>query len=187
MLRLTASQVLFRLSMLFLHTNELVFVEKMKSKNGPEVDNHKRKIRFLLDSMCPSASSKGIVYSEIESFQKLEKLVGHDFFVKAIMSNSKSGKNKPLYAKGIPKVQWNRFVTDQEQKYRKKPSRNTMFNPTIYKDSKPSAKTVKKLDNTKRKERKQSPAKSHPIKKTQNLVEKTKAGKWFNMFENTID
>ncbi len=88
------------MSMLFLHTTALVLLENMESENGPEVDIHKRKVRYLIiDSMCPS------VYSKIESFQKLERLVGHDCFVQAIMSNSKSGKNKPLYAKDIPEVQ----------------------------------------------------------------------------------
>jgi len=173
--------------MLFLHTNELVLLEKMESENGPEVDIHKRKVRYLLDSMCPSVSSKGIVYSEIEIFQKLERLVGHDCFVKAIMSNSKSGKNKPLYAKDIPEVQWNRFVAEQERKYGVKPSRNTTFNQTVYKDAKPSTKTAKNTESTKWKERKQSPEKSHPIKKAKKVAAKPETGKCFIMFENLID
>jgi hypothetical protein len=111
MLRLVASEVMFRLSMMLLKTNKsLIFLKMDQNKDlSPEtVKRHRDKMESLLSQMYPKSSSK---YTDKQSFQKFERIVGHDLFVKAIMTISKA---KTRFAKDIPEVQWDKFVRDEK-------------------------------------------------------------------------
>jgi hypothetical protein len=81
-------------------------VEEMKKNRSKlpaaTVKDHRCKIAFLIDKMHPP-------YDHKKAFQKYEKVLGHDLFVKSIMSLSKVGSNKLLLSKFIPVVQCNKF------------------------------------------------------------------------------
>jgi hypothetical protein len=55
-----------------------------------QAKDDKVKIDFILKTVCIKGNSKGIPYSAKQSFQKIERNMGHDLFVKAIMGNSKA-------------------------------------------------------------------------------------------------
>jgi hypothetical protein len=111
MLRLVASEVMFRLSMMLLKTNKSLIFLKMdqnKDLSTETVKRHRDQMESLLSQMYPKSSSK---YTDKQSFQKFERIVGHDLFVKAIMTISKA---KTRFAKDIPEVQWDKFVKDEK-------------------------------------------------------------------------
>ena len=62
-------------------------------------------------------------------FAELEKLVGHDLLVTAIMASAKNSKSKNIFAKGIPDLQWTNFEADEKRKGRKTPDVNAVFVP----------------------------------------------------------
>jgi hypothetical protein len=136
MLRVVASEVLFRMSIMFLKTNEPIFLEKMTNVSPSDTVNaHRSQVQFLLKYLYPVSNSKGHVFTHSEAFEKCELILGHDLFVKSIMAMSKTGKNKSEFAKGIPEVQWDEFVKNEEYKHRSPPSVNSYFMATPYKHS----------------------------------------------------
>jgi hypothetical protein len=141
--------------MMFLKTNEPFFLENMDKVLPTEtVKRHGSQIQFLLTQMYPHSNSKGKLYTIPESFEKYEVILGHDLFVKAIMAMSKTGKNKTVFAKGIPQVQWDQFIKEENEKHRPLPSLKLMFMATTYKHaettkaSKPVSMTSKKSKST---------------------------------------
>jgi hypothetical protein len=67
----------------------------INSGDSDIIDNHRIKIRHLSETMYSNfPPSKG--------YQKFERALGHDLFVKAIMAIAKNGKHMTKFAKGIP-------------------------------------------------------------------------------------
>ena len=60
-------------------------------------------------------------------FLHLEKWVGHDLFVKSIMTGSKSVSTKPQFSKDIPRFQWEAFVKAEVALGHPLPDRNALF------------------------------------------------------------
>jgi hypothetical protein len=56
------------------------------------------------------------------------------------MAISLTGKNKTVFAIGIPKCQWEKFVDDEVRKDREKPSEHSLFMATTSKSPKRTAK-----------------------------------------------
>jgi hypothetical protein len=104
--------------MMFLETNKELLLDRMQKDeinlSVNTVSNHRDKLKLLTERMYPC-------FAPAKAFQKFERALGHDLFVKAIMAISKTGKNKTLFAKGIPKCQWEKFVDDKVRKDREKP------------------------------------------------------------------
>jgi hypothetical protein len=89
-------------------------VLKINNVDPETVDNHRIKIKQLTERMYPH-------FPPAKVFQRLERALGHNLFVKAIMAISKTAKNKTTLAKGIPKGQWDNFVQDKIRNRRDKP------------------------------------------------------------------
>jgi hypothetical protein len=108
-LQYVAVEVLFRLSMMFLRTNETALLEGNET-TGLDVDGEqRRKIERLLVRMAPPTSQS--TYKQ--EFKHLEQWLGHDLFVTSIMFSSTTVKNKPQFSKVIPQLQWTEFVSEQ--------------------------------------------------------------------------
>lgn len=128
MLRCVAREVLFRLSMMFLKQNHIRFSEKME-ENINRIDPtlvacHKEKIDNLLKSFLPATQH----YSK-DGFKTMEKCVGHDLLVQAIMVSAKNSRYKNLFAKTIPPLQWEKFENDKSAISRRVPERDALFIP----------------------------------------------------------
>jgi hypothetical protein len=88
--------------MMFLKANKELLLDKMekntKSLDHRTVSNHRTKINLLTTEMYP-------YFLPGKAFQKYERALGHNLLIKANMAVSKTGKNKTVFAKGIPDVQ----------------------------------------------------------------------------------
>jgi hypothetical protein len=130
MLRYVAVEVLFRLSMMFLKTNETVLLET--SRRYGISDEHSVKMERLLLLMIPPPSEPS---SHKQEFKHLELWLGHDMFVTSIMHSSKTAKNKPQYSKVIPKLQWTEFTAEQFSMGRVVPNLDSfLYAPTYRED-----------------------------------------------------
>jgi hypothetical protein len=109
MIHVLASQVILRLSLMFLKMNHSSFLKKMNENRNKlptkTVKDHRCKITFLMYNMYPKLEP-------FEAFRRYEKCLGHDLLVKSIMALSKVGVNKPQFSNCIPEVQWNKFKQD---------------------------------------------------------------------------
>jgi hypothetical protein len=133
-LRYVAVEVLFRLSMMFLRTNETALLERIET-TGLDVDGeHRRKIERLLVRMAPSPSQSFQSTSKQE-FKHLEQWVGHNLFVTSIMFSSKTARNKPQFSKVIPQLQWTEFVSEQVKMGHEPPNLDSFLYPTTYIDA----------------------------------------------------
>ncbi len=126
MLRYVAVEVLFRLSMMFLRTNETALLDLV---GGDLKDEHKRKIEGLLQTMYPPPSQA----TEKEEFKHFEQWLGHDLFVTSIMISSKTARNKPQFSQAIPELQWKEFSSDEKKKGREPPNLRSLLCATTYK------------------------------------------------------
>lgn len=137
MIRVLSSQVILRLSFMFLKMNHSSFLKKMNENRNKlpteTVKDHKRKITFLMDKMYPKLEP-------FEAFRRYEKFLGHDLLVKSIMSLSKVGVNKPQFSNCIPEVQWKKFKQDVKQDRKDDP----VTPESRQKPTKPGTTTVKK-------------------------------------------
>jgi hypothetical protein len=88
--------------MMFLKSNKKLLLDKMdknaENLSARTVSNHRAKINLLTGEMYPD-------FPPGKAFQKFERALGHNLFVKAIRAISKTGKNKTVFAKGILKAQ----------------------------------------------------------------------------------
>ena len=89
------------------------------------VEKHKRKVHKLLSHNYPSQYN-GEPSSKKE-FMIMEKWVGHDLLVQAIVCLSKNAKDSRVYAKQIPRNQWEEFEAQENLKKRKKPEFDSTF------------------------------------------------------------
>ncbi len=108
MLRYVAVEVLFRLSMMFLKTNQTVLLET--SRRYGICDEHPAKMERLLLCMIPPPSEPSTHKLEFKHF---ELWLGHDMFVSSIMLSSKTVTNTPQYSQEIPKLKWKEFTEEQ--------------------------------------------------------------------------
>ena len=129
-IRLLSIEVLFRVSMMFLKTNETKLKSQMAvqaTKDGGDIVKvHSRKMEKLLTGMYPN--KEGAKPKML--FEKSESWLGHDLLVKAIHTLSKSSTKCTVFAKKIPMVQWESFESEEEKKGRPKPNRESLF-PTV--------------------------------------------------------
>jgi hypothetical protein len=137
MLHYGSLEVLFRLSMMFLKRNKDLILEGIKAntKGGDEgnLKRHQTKIDYLMKKFYPKDSNP------LKEFAELERWVGHDLLVTAIMTGAKTSGNKNLFAKGIPDIQWEEFKATEVAKKSEKPDRNLIFVPA----EKPKVKAVR--------------------------------------------
>ena len=135
MLRFVATEVMFRITMMFLKINAQELRDNIQANvqefSDEIVTSHQSKILFLLEHMYPSIEN-----DLAGEFKQLEQQVGHNLFVKAIMAISKTGVNKITFAKGIPPLQWNKFVCEEQAVNHPAPMRESVFLPPAYKDQK---------------------------------------------------
>ena len=129
MLRFVSVEVLFRLCMMALKRNSADLKTQMdiNLRQFPSdiVSEHIIKMNTLLDNFYPpDEGSKN-------QFSRLEKLVGHDLFVKSIMAGSKSVSTKPQFSKDIPRFQWEAFVNAEVALGHLPPDRNALFMPPV--------------------------------------------------------
>ena len=130
MLRYVAVEVLFRLSMMFLKTNQTVLLET--SRRYGICDEHPAKMERLLLCMIPPPSEPS---THKQEFKHFELWLGHDMFVSSIMLSSKTAKNKPQYSKVIPKLQWTEFQARQASMGRVVPNPDSfLYAPTYRED-----------------------------------------------------
>jgi hypothetical protein len=130
-LRYVAVEVIFRLSMMFLRTNETALLERIET-TGIDVDGeHRRKIERLLVRMAPPPSQS----TSKQEFEHLEQWLGHDLFVTSIMFSSKTIKTKPQFSKVIPQLQWTEFVSEQGKMGYEPPNLDSFLYPTTYRDA----------------------------------------------------
>jgi hypothetical protein len=62
----------------------------------------------------------------------MELWIGHDLLVKSILSDSKNVRNKMVFSKAIPKLQWDKFVSDEVAQGRTEPQFDMKY-PTVTK------------------------------------------------------
>ncbi len=129
-LRYVAVEVLFRLSMMFLRTNETALLERIKTTGLDVNGDHRKKIGRLLVRMAPSVQS-----TSKQEFEHLEQWLGHDLFVTSIMFSSKTARNKPQFSKVIPQLQWTEFVSEQVKMGYEPPNLDSFLYPTTYRDA----------------------------------------------------
>ena len=116
--RLAAREVLFRLTMMFLHTNQETIRKKMKLKELPEglCKEYRMKMDDLLSGMYPPSDR-----DPLQQHVQMEKWVGHEFITEAIFLNSRSRTARTrIFSIGIPELQWKAFV-EKEEDEKKKP------------------------------------------------------------------
>jgi hypothetical protein len=129
--RYVAVEVLFRLSMMVLRTNETALLERIET-TGLDVDgDHRRKIQRLLVRMAPPPSQS----ASKQEFEHLEQWLGHDLFVTSIMFSSKTVRNKPQLLKVILQLQWTEFVSEQVKMGYEPPILDSFLYPTTYRDA----------------------------------------------------
>ena len=109
MLRLVSVEVLFRLCIMALKRNSAELKKKM-GINFPGLSveimpDRILKMDEILENFYPFLDE-----GSDNQFSSLEKLVGHDLFVKSIMTGSKTVSTKAQFAKDIPQFQWEAFV-----------------------------------------------------------------------------
>lgn len=184
-------EVLFRLAMMFLRTNESRLLDKIDKNilsypSDTESRIHQKKVMFLIRTMSAKSNSKGIPYSPAISFLKLEHAMGHDLFVKSILYKSKSFKNKTVFAIRIPELQWADFVKHEVLHGREKPSLDILLT-TTEEDVKVSSKQAKKVVQTTVKKSKSSPVHPPSIKKGRKSDAIPKTGKVFTTYQNMFD
>ena len=151
-MRLVSREMLFRLSMTFLHRNREVLRRKM-IENSPQLDesvieNYSTKVTELLRGMYPPAG-----HTPKNQFFQLEKWVGHDNLVDVIMTYSKKRTGLLVFADNIPEAQWDKFVAAEEKKGKATPMADARFHtytPTL--EAPEVSKTKKKVKKVGKKE-----------------------------------
>jgi hypothetical protein len=84
-----------------------------KGVDRADLKRHQTKIEYLMKKFYPKDSNP------VKEFAELERWVGHDLLVTAIMKGAKTSGNKNVFAKGIPDIQWEEFEATEEEKKRK--------------------------------------------------------------------
>ena len=129
MLRFVSVEVLFRLCMMALKRNAADLKTQMEANL----------LQFPPDIVSDRISKMGEVLAHFypldegskNQFSRLEKLVGHDLFVKSIMAGSKSVSTKPQFSRDIPRFQWEAFVNAEVALGHPAPERNALFMPPV--------------------------------------------------------
>ena len=129
MLRFISVEVLFRISMMLLKTNEETLLTQME-KNPQNVSNkikasHETKMTLLLSGMYPSR--KDTPMTPKAEFETLEKWLGHDLFVSGLMAAAKTSGQNLVFAKQIPKLQWDAFCAKEVKKGRDRPQSESKY------------------------------------------------------------
>jgi hypothetical protein len=125
MLRFVSVEVLFRLCLMALKRNSA----DLKTQMGINVLNLSPAI--VSDRILKMSTLLENFYPQKEGckneFSHLEKWVGHDLFVKSIMTGSKSVSTKPQFSKDIPRFQWEAFVKAEVALGHPLPDRDALF------------------------------------------------------------
>ena len=125
MLRFVSVEVLFRLCLMALKRNSADLKTRMGinvlNLSPAIVSDRILKMSTLLENFYPHTQGCK------NEFSHLEKWVGHDLFVKSIMTGSKSVSTKPQFSKDIPRFQWEAFVKAEVALGHPLPDRNALF------------------------------------------------------------
>ena len=84
-----------------------------KGVDRANLKRHQTKIEYLMKKFYPKDSNP------LKEFAELERWVGHNLLVTAIMKGAKTSGNKNVFAKGIPYIQWEEFEATEEKKKEK--------------------------------------------------------------------
>jgi hypothetical protein len=125
MLRFVSVEVLFRLCLMALKRNSADLKTQMGinvlNLSPAIVSDRILKMSTLLENFYPHTQGCK------NEFSHLEKWVGHDLFVKSIMTGSKSVSTKPQFSKDIPRFQWEAFVKAEVALGHPLPDRDALF------------------------------------------------------------
>ena len=148
LVHLVSLEVLFHVSMMFLKTNLKRLEDEMKTNTSglheDVISKHRKKMKELIKGRYPKVD-KG----PKKEFSKLEKYVGHDLLLTAIMSSGKSAKSNLIFSQRIPPPQWETFVVSERQHKRKPPDLNSTFVPVKTKTVSTKTVSTKKQGNSK--------------------------------------
>jgi predicted Zn-dependent protease len=113
-------EVVFRISMMFLKTNESTLLTKIDKSEIETREVDSKKIRYLLNEYLPTnTGSEGNTEVKKGDFADLEQLVGHDLLAKAIFHVSSPNKPMP-FSKDIPPMQLKKFKDKEKQIFEEK-------------------------------------------------------------------
>ena len=130
MLRMIATEILFRMSLMYLKKNFKALkegmVENRDKLDAKVVKRHEKKMDTIIKGMYPTDK-----YA-LNNFEQLEKWLGHDLLVNTLAADGKTGGGDQVrfrvFDKNIVTAEWKKFEETELNEGRSKPDPNAEYN-----------------------------------------------------------